>query len=47
MSKEIKVNKEIRARQVRVIGSEGEQLGILFLRDALKVAEEKALDLVE
>ena len=47
ISKEIKVNKEIRARQVRVIGSSGEQLGILHIREALRVAEEKSLDLVE
>jgi translation initiation factor IF-3 len=32
---------------VRLIGHDGKQLGILPLRDALKVAEEHALDLVE
>lgn len=47
ISKEVKVNKEIRARQVRVIGDNGEQLGILHIKEALKVAEEKSLDLVE
>ena len=47
ISKEVKVNKEIRARQVRVIGDNGEQLGILHIKEALKIAEEKSLDLVE
>jgi len=37
----------IRAREVRVIASEGEQLGVMLLRDALQKAEEAGLDLVE
>jgi len=37
----------IRAREVRVIASEGEQLGILSVRDAIAKAEEMGLDLVE
>jgi len=37
----------IRAREVRVIGQEGEQLGILAVREALQLAEEQSLDLVE
>jgi len=37
----------IRVKEVRVISSEGEQLGVLVLRDALKKAEEAGLDLVE
>ena len=37
----------IRARQVRVIGHEGDQLGILDLDAALKVAADAGLDLVE
>jgi translation initiation factor IF-3 len=40
------VNDQIRAREVRVVDSDGEQLGIMSLRDALKVAGEKNLDLV-
>jgi translation initiation factor IF-3 len=40
------VNEQIRAREVRVVDSDGEQLGIMPLRDALKVAGEKNLDLV-
>lgn len=37
----------IREKEVRVISDDGEQLGILSIRDALKIAEEKNLDLVE
>lgn len=44
--KEHLINEEIRAREVRVIGPEGEQIGILALKEALRIAEEKNLDLV-
>ena len=37
----------IRAREVRVISPEGEQLGILEIGKALAIAEERDLDLVE
>ena len=37
----------IRVREVRVITSEGEQLGIMQTRDAIRKAEESGLDLVE
>jgi len=43
----VRVNHEIRARQVRVIDEEGEQLGIMAPRDAQREAEERGLDLVE
>ena len=43
----MRVNEEIRAREVRVIADGGEQLGIMSGRDALKLALEKHLDLVE
>lgn len=42
-----RVNRDIRAREVRVIDDGGEQLGIMATRDALAIAEEKELDLVE
>jgi len=42
-----RINHLIKAREVRVIASEGEQLGVLLLRDALQRAEEAGLDLVE
>jgi translation initiation factor IF-3 len=37
----------IRAREVRVIGQEGAQLGVLAIQEALRIAEEQGLDLVE
>lgn len=42
-----RINGEIRAREVRVIDADGQQLGILPIRDALAFAGEKELDLVE
>lgn len=43
----MRVNEEIDAPQVRLIGEDGEQLGIVPLAKALAVAEESGLDLVE
>lgn len=40
-------NEQIRAREVRVITDEGEQLGILQRNEALNIAREAGLDLVE
>ncbi len=42
-----RINSEIRAREVRVIDSDGKQLGIMLVRDALDIATERTLDLVE
>ncbi|HKE11085.1 MAG TPA: translation initiation factor IF-3 [Myxococcota bacterium] len=42
-----RVNERIRAREVRVIGSGGEQLGVMAPEDAVRRAEEEGLDLVE
>ena len=47
ISDKTRINEKIRAKEVRVIGEEGEQLGVLSLRDALELALEKKLDLVE
>ncbi len=41
------MNDRIRAREVRVIGADGEQLGVLPIREALAKAQEAELDLVE
>jgi translation initiation factor IF-3 len=43
----ININEEIRAREVRVIDPEGNQVGILPIRKALESATEHGLDLVE
>lgn len=45
--KQLRVNRRIRAKEVRLIGEEGEQLGIMPLREALQLAWEHELDLVE
>ena len=47
ISKDLRINDEIRAREVRLVGEEGEQLGIMQVRDAQRLAAEKSLDLVE
>ena len=47
ITKDFRINEEIRAREVRVINSDGDQLGIFSSREALRLAEEKQLDLVE
>ncbi|WP_314626614.1 translation initiation factor IF-3 [uncultured Selenomonas sp.] len=48
MSREsLRINEEIRIREVRVTSASGEQLGIMATRDALRMAEEQHLDLVE
>ena len=41
------MNEKIRAREIRVIGEDGEQFGILSVNEALALATEKNLDLVE
>jgi translation initiation factor IF-3 len=46
ISKDFLLNEEIREKEIRVIGSDNEQLGILPTKEALKMAEEKELDLV-
>jgi len=45
--KRVRVNRQIRISPVRVIGGAGEQLGVLAIDEALAMAEEKGLDLVE
>ncbi len=46
IAKEHKVNEQIRVRQIRLIGGEGEQIGIIDTRDAMQMAREQGLDLV-
>lgn len=48
ISKEtLRINEEIRVREVRVVSDSGEQLGVMLTRDALQRALEQQLDLVE
>ena len=44
---ELQINEEIRDREVRLIGADGAQLGIVPVRRALELAEEAELDLVK
>ena len=41
------INEQIRDKEVRVIGTDGEQLGIMSAKEALKLAEEAGVDLVK
>ncbi|MFC1704195.1 translation initiation factor IF-3 [Candidatus Omnitrophota bacterium] len=47
IQKYIRVNQRIRAAEVRLIGPEGEQLGVVHIRKAVEVAQEHGLDLIE
>ena len=44
---ELMINEQIRDREVRLIGADGEQLGIVSSREAQKIADEAGLDLVK
>lgn len=43
----LRINREIRAPKVRLIGKDGDQIGVVSLRDAMMHAEQTGLDLVE
>jgi translation initiation factor IF-3 len=43
----VRINERIRAREIRVIDEEGTQLGIMSPQEAIQIAREKGLDLVE
>ncbi len=47
ISKDLRINERIRAREVRVIGENGEQFGVMPLYEALRIAQDRNLDLVE
>ena len=47
ISTSIRINEEIRAQSLRVIGPKGDQLGILSRSEALRIAAEAGVDLVE
>lgn len=46
-SKELQINEEIRDKELRVIGADGEQIGVMDARKAQALANEKGLDLVK
>ena len=41
------INEQIRDKEIRLIGADGEQLGIMSARDAMKIAREAELELVK
>jgi translation initiation factor IF-3 len=45
--KRIRINEQIRVPEVRLIAEDGSQIGIVPVKEALKTAEERGLDLVE
>jgi translation initiation factor IF-3 len=47
ISAEARINERIRAPEVRLVGPKGEQIGIVSINDALKLAQDADLDLVE
>ncbi|MFC1860529.1 translation initiation factor IF-3 [Chloroflexota bacterium] len=47
MVKELRINERIRAQEVRLVGEEGEQLGVMPLYQAREVAKQSNLDIVE
>ena len=46
-TQELQINEQIRDKEIRVIDSDGTQLGIMPLRRAMEIAEQKNLDLVK
>ena len=44
---DLMINEQIRDKEVRLIGENGEQLGIVSTREAMKLAEDAGLDLVK
>lgn len=46
-NKELQINEQIRDKELRVVDSDGSQLGVMPLRQALDLAEQKNLDLVK
>ncbi len=47
MSTKVRINHQIKAPQLRVLGSDGENFGVISLEEALKKAEDAGLDLIE
>ena len=43
----LRINEKIRAKTIRLIGSEGQQLGVMSKKEGLELAEKESLDLVE
>lgn len=46
-NRRIRINEQVRVPDVRLIAEDGSQIGVIPVREALKIAEERGLDLVE
>ena len=46
IKQELPINRQIKAKEIQLIGENGEKLGVLSFNEALNIAEEKKLDLV-
>ena len=46
-NRELDINEQIRDKEIRLIGANGQQMGIMSPRDALRMAAEQDLDLVK
>ena len=46
IKQELPINRQIKAKEVQLIGENGEKLGVVSFNNALEMAEEKKLDLV-
>jgi translation initiation factor IF-3 len=45
--KKFNINNQIQAKEVRVLDEEGQMLGIFHIKEAIRIAEEKELDIIE
>jgi translation initiation factor IF-3 len=43
----VRINNQIRGTELRIIGPKGENLGVMSVAEALKIAKENSLDLIE
>ena len=46
-SRELQINEQIRDKEVRVVDSDGSQLGVMPIREAMDLADQRGLDLVK
>jgi translation initiation factor IF-3 len=47
ITKDLRINEEIRVREIRLVGSDSQQLGVVPIKEGLRIAVEQGLDLVE
>ncbi len=47
INKDLRINEEIRVREIRLVSSDGQQLGVVPIKEGLRIAVEQGLDLVE